>query len=115
MCCSGCCLPGGAVYSSVDFAPYIFFFPARASQAVSCTGTPAQVFFVASYIWPGLEKFACIVILLMGKFCCCMLFYDIALRLPDGLQTFSQEAGLCLFVTTVLLLLLLLVPGLFWC
>lgn len=111
MCCSGCCLPGGAVYSSVDFAPYIFFFPARASQAVSCTGTPAQVFFVASYIWPGLEKFACIVILLMGKFCCCMLFYDIALRLPDGLQTFSQEAGLCLFVTTVLLLLLLLVPG----
>lgn len=32
------------------------FFPARASQAVRCTGTPAQVFFVALYIWPEFRQ-----------------------------------------------------------
>ena len=32
------------------------FFPVRASQAVSCTGTHAQVLLLALYIWPEFRQ-----------------------------------------------------------
>lgn len=113
-CCSGCCFVKVVLYIVYGhYSMHLFSLqgPAKLWDALGLLHKFSS--------WPcifgqNLDKFACIVILLMGKFCCCMLFYYTALRLPDGFQAFSQEMGLCLFVTIVLLLLLL-VPGWLWC